>query len=1712
MSSDEGSSIQPTIGITLYNESKDAKTKSSLGISFGGAYGSRAGIKTLSVNTAFSISKIKSILMEAGEDREDCKPQYKDKLQHSSKTNLGTSWTFNAPAYSPHISLDYNAFNVYGKFTKGIELPNGLTRSKSIAGFFSRQKYKSKYRANPAYGYLNSHHANRDDAFLDFTRENDGGFQPTTPTLPVVGFTYDMYSVMGQGVGGSYRPFRSDIGTVYDPIYKSNPDDSYALEIEYGVGGLGKWGGSVGFARSNSKTKRWTDQNHAKENLKFRGSGSSKSYEPVYFKEANERSVDANAEIFDRVGGSKAIRPVINSSSKFSSQAESKWTDGETHYDMFSLQKNNREKRTQLFSYLTHGEAEMYGVQDLYSASAPYHNPNHSVPGHHIAEITTLSPDGARYIYGIPAYNWVQEEYSFALGQPRGNTEEVEYEDYGKGLIGYNESDMTWENQKGIDNYYSKNTTPAYAHSYLISSILSSDYVDADNVRGPSTGDFGNYTLFSYDVVHNYKWRTPTQAGKASYNEGLKTDYHDDKGIVIYGEKDLYYLEKIETRNYVAVLITSDRKDGKGVLNNHGGIDNAEGRGMRKLDRIDLYTKAEYAKFLNNDVSATPVKSVHFVYSYSLCPGSPNSSSDSDDANNSAGNVSQAKLTLDGIYFTYQNSNKAKYSSYTFKYNFNNNPEYNPRAYDRWGHYKPNAEGQEWEALGNEFFNSELPYTPQDPALASQYAQAWCLREIVLPSGGRIKVEFESDDYGYVQNKDVMQMFPIVATGKGDPGPSANTSVQSLTLAEAQGNDEDECNYRLYFNLVEGYDNIEDYLPENNTIFYKALVNFNKDNSDATYCEYVPGYAKVDRSKSGVDAANNVGYITLRPVQFKDNGEIRYSPIVKTALQFARMQLSDKIYGVSGPGEEAPLVDALLSIVDALASIVEMFKNQNEFLFDKGIATRIISQKSMIRLKIPSAKKYGGGVRVKRILIKDQWDGVEGRIASDDMDDIGYDYGQEYSYVNEDNTTSGVASYEPQIGGEENPWKQPICYDIERKGAPDEKFFQEEPIGEMFFPSPSIGYSRVVVKNLTRAGVTRHATGNVVHEFYTTKDFPTLVERTGVKMIHHKDAPTHIRSILKLNVRDYMTVSQGFVVELNDMNGKPKKQEVYAEGGLSPLSSVEYKYRSQDIVQGNEQFKQLINDCKVIHRDGSVDEDAQLGVYYDVMNDARESWFRSSNFELQGNLDMLPIFGISIPTVWPVKNIQTTQFRSITTTKVIQRFGILDETIAKQDGSTVSTKVLAYDADSGQDLLTETVTDYDDKIYSMVFPAYWHYREMGGAYQNIGLKDALQFDEAGKAPVPDALKYYAAGDELALSGGLKAWITNVQASFIEAVDRMGAPITGIFSTKVIRSGFRNMQMGSMASITTLSDPTEQLSSNIYKKVLQASAIEYQNTWPTSCNCMNAAEGSDESALIAASSNPFVNGTRGYWKPSKSYLHLTERTQSDQNNNTNLRDDGVFTSYNPFYKRLANGQWTKDYNNWTYTSEVTLFSPYGPELENEDALHRKSAALFGYEQTLPVAVAANAGYGEIGFESFEEPNGDPEANCKDMKFRILAQNAGMNLSNWTNEQAHTGKWSMRVEGELRRPYAPAPECPDDPCQLTMNLIGGDASNNGQRLIMIAGGLAPYTVDWQITNGQGSGTLQNTMEGVALYLSDGIYMIQVTVTDAGGVNRIQNFTIQ
>ena len=71
------------------------------------------------------------------------------------------------------------------------------------------------------------------------------------------------------------------------------------------------------------------------------------------------------------------------------------------------------------------------------------------------------------------------------------------------------------------------------------------------------------------------------------FSEGLKGDFEDDRASYIYGKKELWYLESIETKNFVALFDTDNRRDGCGVQNKDGEID--QGANMRVLKKITLY-------------------------------------------------------------------------------------------------------------------------------------------------------------------------------------------------------------------------------------------------------------------------------------------------------------------------------------------------------------------------------------------------------------------------------------------------------------------------------------------------------------------------------------------------------------------------------------------------------------------------------------------------------------------------------------------------------------------------------------------------------------------------------------------------------------------------------------------------------------------------------------------------------------------------------------------------------------------------------------------------------------------------------------------------------------------------------------------------------------------------------------------------------------------
>lgn len=1602
-SSSGGLTISPTISFQQKSELKEKRERTTK-VSLGSALNSRAGLTELSL-TANS--------------------NWQTKKGNPAGMGGGYELPIGLSSYTPSINMPMSNFSCDFSYKFGSEAV-GLFANTSIKGYFSLQQMNLSdgLMTVPAYGYLNSQNASKDangylTGMMDINRDWEIPYNKNTPSLPITNYTYDVLSVSGQGMGGSFRPFRNDFGYVADNLAE-NVSNGASLSMEAGGGQLLHAGANISINQNSTVTRSWQKNNPASTTLSFKSTGDDPLYEPYSYKEMGELSVDDEPNLFESIGGSTAVRIGLENAGGFEVKTKSKFekNDGGVIDIPTKNYRSKRIKRNQILTLLKYSELAYKGLNSN-------DDPLYKAPDHHIGEISVLRNDGVRYVYGIPAYNTYQEETSFSVGMyidPKFSEYETKYVhdqsyDNSNGLFYYKTGDNSVKNKRGRDYYYSSTKMPAYAHSYLLTAVLSPDFVDVDKTRGPSAGDIGNFTMFKYKKLSKpYKWRTPYDeyGMSANFNEGLKSDPFDDQANYVYGEKEMWYLDKIETKNTIAIFVTEDRKDGFGAKNRDGGIGDVPTKLLRK---ISLYNRADYEV---NGTNAIPIKEVHFEYDYSLCPNVPNNNGESEVVNGVDLNANKGKLTLKKVYFTYGNSYKSKFSPYEFDYTniyqSGFNPSYGLKNYDRWGNYKPN-QGNLLEP-DNNMTNSEFPYSIQDKSLMDKYVTAWTLSKIHLPSGGSINIECESDDYASVQNLKAMQMFKINSIGS-----SANIGNVSSFLDPANNKlmednsyiNSDRNNQYLTVKLdVPINSSISDkkatffnnYLKGIKDLYFKFLVNI-KNNNDPRY-EYVNGYAEIEDygTISYNDPGNNHNYawIKLKEVHQGDNQlTTMVNPISKSAWHFGRKRMSKVLYSKEVP-EEYSMEAFLNKVTDAdfAKTVTQAIQGANGFLKKHDMGKTANLSHSFIRLNCPKGKKLGGGLRVKRIAINDEWDSMVTATGNTNTS-----YGQEYTYTTTDINTgetisSGVAAWEPSIGGDENPFKLPIWYGDKQEQLlmPDDESYLEGPVGESFFPSPSVGYSKVTVKNFGQNTIKRHGTGYVVNEYYTAKDFPTIVESTSIDAKPKKTKPWF--KVLKIYNRDYMTVSQGYSIELNDMHGKQKAMWVYSEDATKPISGVEYKYQSKET--DNKECRRLTNLATVVKPDGSTAQ-REIGVEYDFVADFREQKSETISGGLNTNLtSFLAAFVPSVvPLVLPTSSTEITRFRSAVATKIIYRYGILQETIAHDLGSSVSTQNLAYDSETGLVLLTKTKTNFEDDIYSLNYPAHWYYSRMGQAYKNLGLYlNNVNISSGGNYFIANADKYFVPGDELIYDNLDLAWVKEVYTDHVVLMNEMGKDFTPASSGKgmrLVRSGNRNLIGVSMGSITSLENPLPNLQTNLFTAVLNTSSQVFKEDWKTYCDCYLSAD-----SRVKNSQNSYAIGAKGIWRAYKSFAYLTDREHTWKNNNSNIRKDGVYTSFNPFWKWLA-GSYTKDETNWTWTSEITEMSPYGAELENMDALKRYSAATYGYNNTIPTSVAANARYREVGFDAMEDYGFN---TCVGAHFGFRANN-----SNLSNQQSHTGKQSLRI---------------------------------------------------------------------------------------------------
>ncbi|KIA92212.1 MULTISPECIES: hypothetical protein [unclassified Flavobacterium] len=1669
-SASEGVSVAPSLSFSGKIEDTDSGNI-NLGANAGVSYNSRKGL----TSTTMSFKASKEIKNE--------------KISRVMINEIGISLSgslsvINA-SYTPTKRIGMVSSNHMFSLNLQGEFWSAEPGSK-FSGYRISQGVKNseKHKTEKAYGFENTYNAGKSD-ILDFNREKDRTFNKNTTSLPLTNSTYDLYSIQGQGIAGMYRPYKSQVGYVYD---KEIHDDSSggSLGGEFGPGGGIHIGFDATVTTGKSSTKLWDNLNPALGRFREKKTGNRPDYEKIFFKNIGGTQVDKELDLFnDKLGRYEAIKLDLNGG-KFSRSTSLNYSknNGAIANTGAIKRESSRLSRNQSIQNFTKTELKKQKSKNKSSEFAK---------DHHTAEVRITKEGGEQYIYGRAVYNVIKKETTFDVSEKDNPNRRVNFKN---GLVTYTpDVDNSSSNSKDGDQYFNRVTTPAYAHSYLLTSVLSSDYQDLKN-DGPTDDDLGTYTKFEYEnktpnKANLYKWRVPFNENQANYDEGLRSGKKDNKGNYQYGEKELLYIKKIVTKTHIAIFHLSQRNDGYGVKDENGGL--GDGSKMYKLEKISLYSKPEY---LVNEEKATPIKEAHFEYNYSLCQGIDNS------INN------EGKLTLSKVYFTYKNSSMGKFTPYVFGYapkslientsgyrienDLLNNPSYNMKAYDVWGNYKPVNDKLGPETT-SQLSNPEYPFVDQsNRENADQYASAWLLKTIRLPSGGLMELNYEADDYGYVQDKAAMQMFKVVGSGTKAGLIAANVDSENIMQKRNLG----EYIYVALDHKIDEKLSINDsQIPK---IFYDKYIKSIGDDSNPLYFrfllnmvnpsplpgidgtdkyDYVTGYLNIEKGVKpdfGFLETNGKQYVAI-PVRYVGKGDgfdsdkKEVNPIIKAGWNFGRHNLNRLVYSMHNEEDTKDLKKVVMELIGWMPTLLDIFKSPNTKLEQTGIASKFISNKSWIRLLQPDSKKVGGGSRVKDIQIHDHWDVMTNHVGDNTYQQS---YGQKYTYETENGKSSGVATYEP-LGCKENPFVKP-SYDEKRRElllGPDTDNYVEEPFGESFFSAPKVTYSRVTVTNLQRnkyndkkeltATVKKHATGSVVTEFYTSKDFPTIVDRTTLSSNY--DTSTTLASILNLNVRDHITLSQGYAIHTNDMDGKMKNQRVYGEGQKDYISGVDYKYKTIDQNQYKNQGK-LDNFVQTIDSKGVI-ASKLVGVDYDVINDFRESKSTSSTLGIHLNVATLPftLIIVVIPTPIPSYSRHESQIRTAVTTKVIHSTAILSEKIAYDLGAKVTTKNLAWDAESGDVLLTQTVNEYNDNYFNFNFPAYWSYAGMSQSAKNVGLEwditttgsNLYQF-----TGVHNESDYMINGDELWIDGiapdgrtktRMKAWVVKVTTANFQLIDERGILIKGdaiaTAKIKVIRSGYRNMQMAAMASVTSMTNPLYNYDSNntiakikgnigenpfmsntASNRIVNASAVEYNNVWPSPCECNlpkmtfgddgalkfeyeNKDNNAEEEDIIKNSYNPYLYNVLGNWRANKSYAYLTGRNYTID---PTPRKTGFFTDFYPFYVFTTNNTWEittgANYDKWTSASEVTQYNPAGQEIENKDALKRYSSALYGYNNRFPVAVASNTKYSELASDGFEDYDFSNCGTASHFDFQGQLKTNNISIS---DKQSHTGRKSLKI---------------------------------------------------------------------------------------------------
>lgn len=1147
------------------------------------------------------------------------------------------------------------------------------------------------------WGYMYSGSVSSASDMMDYYVEKEVPYTMRDKFLAIPFSNADNFALTGEGLGGGFRLYNTKPGH-FRPNAKTSSTNITQVGAEGSIGVTNGVGLDYGTGSQKLEVKEWIHDQRYKFASAPATSCNEEVDEPYFFRFNNDMGGEVTFE---------------NSTYGHEDQARS-------GVDVVSeitpvMNAGQRSGRSSYIAYHTNEDVATYGYTKDPGANGFI---TRSSVAKGIGEVAIYNDQGNRYVYGLPVYSG--REQTLQYGNKVKSSDPVLIPDNERYLARYSSAPSGPQTATYVTG---EERTSSYANSFLLTEITTPDYCDIDN-NGPSSGDLGGYVRFAYERTYGsnskgsssswYKWRIPYSGMLYQQNELSEPD--DNTGSVMNGYKEIYYLDTIETKTHYAVFDKSFRDDGLSAETNEatalGNLDAKGVKALKKLDKIRLYAKGADGIPGSDDQL---LYTVNFEYDNSLSAGLPN-------ANGAVG-----KLTLKKIWFEYEGVVNTRITPYVFGYeyrksnfyssilssdlmskyssivNYGNtwnssqqNPPYNPCNLDAWGGYQPN---------GTERYRRMQRWVNQNPPVFDP--AAWQLKWIRLPSGGEIHVQYEQNDYNYVQDRRAMAMVKTSSAGNTadgnkfylDVSTSLGTTANLQKLADLIKvqfvNTQEEMYFKMLYSL---------YNPAMIPTFDNAEIQYNKKYG----AEYITGYSRV--TGAGVEAGKLYVVLENKPRQVGlDLVE------AQKAGREERMNLND-----IGGG-------------NVFGTMIDFMSNFGRTFFDEATCCKNVNwEESYIRIPITQPKK-GGGIRVKRLFMVDN--GLDGSGS-------GGIYGTEYDYTMIDEATgerisSGVATNEPSSMREENALVTSLKKRFDQTGyqratAGKDKDQFEGPIGESILPAASVGYSKVVVKNI-HDGITGN--GFVVHEFYTAKDYPfdkyyPYLYGKGVNWtdLTLNKSRSQVSLIVSNTTKEDITAQQGYRFVINSMHGQSRRVSTYG-GTFSDESTwllsamQEYTY-----YEPGEAVPLFSGADKPFRYDTP-------GKEMEVVFEGREITDKTNNFTLEVDLSFLGLL-FPIPTAFPSWSKNESVLRTHVTSKVIRYPAIQKSMLTYKEGIYHLTENIAFSPSTGKPLITRTTDGYN-KL------SVYNHAEHNGTYHSYSLEASNDYPEMGQKAANERIFVYS---------------------------------------------------------------------------------------------------------------------------------------------------------------------------------------------------------------------------------------------------------------------------------------------------------------------------------------------------------------------------------